>query len=217
MNIIDYLNFILPFVYVLVGICLIGALIAIIQLVITINKSLKPTLDDVQDMVQEIEPTIKKIDPIVSQVNPIMDRVTLTVDAANLEIMRLDGILEDVGNITNTAASAVSAVDKITNAPLNAIMDVSTMISGAFSGRANSPQTSQIAQDRASGAQTTTQQQSNQAQSQAQPPAQGTPSTSAPAQQKPAHAAPTESTPDQQKPAPSAQTTTSSQSETSAK
>ena len=148
MTLLDYVNFILPFVYVLVGICLVGVLVAIIQLVVTINKSLKPTLDNVQNMMEELEPTIKRIDPIVAQVNPMIDRVSLTVDAANLEIMRIDTILEDVGNITNTAASAVGAMDKITNAPLNAISGVASKITGAVTGRATSDESRDLADEK---------------------------------------------------------------------
>ena len=96
-------------------------------------------------MMEELEPTIKRIDPIVAQVNPMLDRVSLTVDAANLEIMRIDTILEDVGTITNSAASAVGAVDKITNAPLNIVSGVATKISGAISGEAASEESKNLA------------------------------------------------------------------------
>ena len=152
MTLLDYVNFVLPFVYVLVGICLVGVLVAIIQLILTVNKSLKPTLENVQNMVEELEPTIKRIDPIVAQVNPMIDRVSLTVDAANLEIMRIDTILEDVGNITTTAASAVGAVDKITNAPLNAISGVASKITGAVTGRATSDESKNLAEGKVQAA-----------------------------------------------------------------
>ena len=54
--------------------------------------------------------------------------MSLTVDAANLEIMRLDQILEDVGEITDSASNAVGAVETVTNAPMEIMNNVTSKV-----------------------------------------------------------------------------------------
>lgn len=50
------------------------------------------------------------------------------MDAANLEIMRLDQILEDVSDITNSASNAVGAVEAATNAPMEIMNNVTSKV-----------------------------------------------------------------------------------------
>jgi len=64
-----------------------------------------------------------------------VDRVQLTVDAANLEIMRVDQILEDVTQITDTLSTATVAVDKVAQAPVSAVENLSNRIRDAFKPR----------------------------------------------------------------------------------
>ena len=52
----------------------------------------------------------------------------MTVDAANLEIMRLDQILEDVSEITDSASNAVGAVETVTNAPMEIMNNVTSKV-----------------------------------------------------------------------------------------
>ena len=86
----------------IVLVCLAGviALIALAYLFVVLSKTIKeamfkvnPLLDNAQDLITDAKPLVKKADPM-------MDRITLTIDAANLEIMRVDQILEDVNTVT---------------------------------------------------------------------------------------------------------------------
>lgn len=47
--------------------------------------------------------------PAVGRVDPLVERLSLTVDAANLELMRVDQILEDVTQITDSVSKAAGA------------------------------------------------------------------------------------------------------------
>ena len=57
-----------------------------------------------------------------------MERITLTVDAANLEIMRVDQILEDVNTITGNVSKATESLDNITSLPLDALSNVTSRL-----------------------------------------------------------------------------------------
>lgn len=102
------------------------------------QKQLEPTLANVQEITEQVKPLIQKVDPLLAKADPLMDRVTLTVDAANLEIMRLDKILEDVGEITDTATSAVNAMDVVASTPLTMLTSASSKLRDAFKPKAAS-------------------------------------------------------------------------------
>lgn len=98
---------------ILLGILVIVAIWAVIEIAVTVRKA-RATVDDAQKVIKQAE--------------PLVDHVTLTVDAANLEIMRLDGILENVDEIAQAASSAADAVNKVTNAPVQ----IATSIADRF-------------------------------------------------------------------------------------
>lgn len=126
---------VLPVVFAVVGVALIWALV---ELVITLRRARKtvetveeqtlPILNDVKDMTESLKPAVDKVDPLV-------ERVSLAVDAANLEIMRLDGILENVDQMTKTASNATAAVDTVANAPLKLVNAATDKLRSAFSSK----------------------------------------------------------------------------------
>lgn len=146
------LSMALPAVFVVVGIVLIVLLIELYRAV----KSLRTTVDDVK---QQIEPTLEHVEyitrtlrPAIDKVDPLVDRVSLTLDAANLELMRVDQILEDVTAISDTASSAVAAVDSVANAPMNAVKSVSGKVRSVFRMKSISDETARLERQRAATA-----------------------------------------------------------------
>ena len=129
---------ILPIVFIVVGVALVWALVELI-------KVLRCTRTTVETMEAEITPILK-------DVRENTERVSLAVDAANLEIMRLDGILENVNEITETAASAANAVDAVANTPLRIVNTATEKLRDAFSGRKASDESACLAEARESGA-----------------------------------------------------------------
>lgn len=129
----DVFSIILPIIYTLFGL---GLIWFIVELVITIRKvrgealtvikDIKPTLDNVENIVTDIQPAIKKIDPL-------MDRVTLTIDSVNLEMIRVDEILETVTNITTNVNKTTNAIGNVTSAPADIITSVTSKIRNKIS------------------------------------------------------------------------------------
>ena len=113
---------------------------AIVWLVVELALTVRRTRSSVTRVVTQIEPTIANVEkisndiqPIIQKVDPLMERVSLTVDAANLEMMRVDEILEDVGNITGSVSKTVGAVDTVTSAPLDFVTSATKKIKKKFS------------------------------------------------------------------------------------
>lgn len=152
MEVGEVMGVVLPIVYVVVGIALVWF---VVELVLTVRK----TRSTVEDMKKQIDPTLesvqrmtKSLEPVVDKVDPLVDRVSLTVDAANLEIMRLDSILEDVGEITDSASSAVGAVETVTNAPMELMNNVTSRVRGAFKTKHASDESVKLGEAKAAAA-----------------------------------------------------------------
>lgn len=123
----------LPIVYVVVGIVLVWALVELIiflrktrKTVETMEEEIRPVISDVKEMTESLKPAIDKMDPLA-------ERVSLAVDAANLEIMRLDGILENVDAMATSAAGAANAVETVANTPMKLVNTAAEKLRGAFS------------------------------------------------------------------------------------
>lgn len=127
----DVFSIILTCVFIVVGLALIWF---VVELALTMRKvrgtvtELEPTLDNVEKMVTDLQPTIQKVDPL-------MDRVTLTVDSVNLELMRVDGILENISNITGGVSKTVDAVDSVTSAPIDIVTNMTKKVRSKFKPR----------------------------------------------------------------------------------
>ena len=113
---------------------------AIVWLVVELALTVRRARSSVTKVVSQIEPTIANVEkittdiqPIIQKADPLVERVSLTVDAANLEIMRVDEILEDVGNITGSVSKTVGAVDTVTSAPLDFVTSATKKIKKKFS------------------------------------------------------------------------------------
>lgn len=146
------INMILTVVFICVGIALIVFLIELVRTVRSarttidnVQKQLEPTLAHVEQITNEIKPAIAKVDPL-------MDRVSLTIDAANLEMMRVDQILEDVTAITDTASNAIEAVDNVANAPLELMNNVSSKVRKVLKPKAASDEAQMLEQQRVAAA-----------------------------------------------------------------
>ena len=102
----EIINTILPWLYALIGVCLIWLIIELVfavrrsrEAIKDAKKSLDSAVGDMNRVTNELMPALKKVDPL-------MDRVSLSVDAINLEILKLDEIVDDVKTMTSTASKA---------------------------------------------------------------------------------------------------------------
>lgn len=87
----------LPYLYALVAI---AAVYALVQIGLTAAS------------------TREKLDIVTSRVDPILEKADVTVDALNAELLRIDGIISDIEEVSGAAASATRAVESVANAPL---------------------------------------------------------------------------------------------------
>lgn len=140
MDFTEIANIALPIIYVIVGVVLIWLIIELVVVVRRtrhavddVQKQLTPTLEHMEKMTASLTPACEKVDPLV-------ERMSLTVDAANLEIMRIDQILEDVGQITDTASGAVDAIDTAANMPLELVNSVTKKVRRVFGSKNASEQ-----------------------------------------------------------------------------
>ena len=123
---------VLPVVFIVVGIALVWALVELIMFMRRTSKTIANIEDQVHPILADAKDITESLKPAVDRIDPLVERASLAVDAANLEIMRLDGILEDVNEITTTASQAVSAVDTVAQTPMRLVNDVSEKLRGAF-------------------------------------------------------------------------------------
>ena len=149
MDINGILTIILIIVFCLVGVALIFFLIELMKTL----KSAQKTIDDLGPTLKNVEEMTTNLQPTVAKADPMMDRVLLTLDSVNLEMMRVDKILEDVSEITDTAAGATAAVDTITNAPVKAVESMAAKMKSKFTPKSASDESAQLAEQRVAVAQ----------------------------------------------------------------
>ncbi|MDO4502414.1 MAG: DUF948 domain-containing protein [Coriobacteriia bacterium] len=144
LNLDTILEYALPIALVLLA-------VVAIWLVIEAALTMRSTRSAVNTMNEQLKPTLEKVDqataaliPAVEKMDPLMDRVNLSVDALNLELMRVDTILEETGEIAKNLNTASDAVANLANAPQDAITQVSDKVRKAFSPRAASNETKAI-------------------------------------------------------------------------
>lgn len=133
-------------------IAVIALIVFIVELIKTVRsahkfvddtqKKLKPTLDHVETISNDLKPAVAKVDPLV-------DRLQLTVDAANVELMRVDKILEDVGDVTDTASNTAKTIDSVTSMPQKLVQDATTRVRGIVQGKHSSDEARRLADAKA--------------------------------------------------------------------
>lgn len=124
----DVVNMILMIVYIVVGVALVWF---VVELALTIRKA-RGTVDDMQ---KQLEPTLANVQQLTDDAKPIVERLSLTVDAVNLELLRVDDILQDVGGIAGTASKAVNTVDNVASAPIDIVNSLTRRVRDRFTPR----------------------------------------------------------------------------------
>lgn len=122
----------LPWLYAVVGVVFLWLVIELALTVRRTRSSLKNMESKVDQVVKDVDEISTEILPAIQKVDPLMDRLSLTVDAANLEIMRLDEILEDVSTMTSVASKATKQIETVTNAPLELVNSVADKVRRRF-------------------------------------------------------------------------------------
>lgn len=106
-------------------------IVALVFLVIILYRA-SLTMKSVQSMAAEAE---KEVTPALAKVNPMVDKAELMLDTVNLEMLRVDAILEDVEQISDVAGKAATTVDAVTSAPADAVTSIVDRIRGSIGSK----------------------------------------------------------------------------------
>lgn len=136
---------ILSGIFACVGIALIITLIFVMRFVNQAQKTSKNLEEALMPSLANIEAITNDIKPLVSKTEPLLDRAHLTFDAVNLELMRLDQILEDASEISKTAARATNTLEAATQAPLTIVNSLSDKIKDLLTPAASSKEAQELA------------------------------------------------------------------------
>lgn len=138
----DILNILLPIIYIMVG-C------ALVWLLIELSLAVRKTKKVVVDLKDQLDPTLANVEKITTEIPPMMEHLQLTIDAANLEVLRVDEILSDVADMTNAANKAIGTVDAVANAPVELVNALASKIRGKFGGKDASSESIKLGESKA--------------------------------------------------------------------
>lgn len=124
----DFLNGFMPIGTAIIVVLAIAALAFLVLILYRASKTMK----SVQNMVEEAD---KEITPVMKKVDPMVDKAELMVDTLNLEMLRVDAILEDMEHVTNVAGNAANTVDTVTSAPVDAVTSIVGYIRGSLGNK----------------------------------------------------------------------------------
>lgn len=124
-------------------VCLVAAAVwAVVELALTIRRS-RSALGDLSESldatISEIRPVISKLDgmadelqPTAKELTPLVEKAQTAVDAVSLDLLRIDGILDDVSTVTGTGAAATTAV----SSAVESVADAASGVIGRMTGSA---------------------------------------------------------------------------------
>ena len=121
-----------PAVFAVVGIVLIWLILEFVATLRKLRSTVKTLVKDIEPTLEHVDTLTAQLEPVLAKADPLVDRLSLTVDAANLEIMRLDGILEDVNDITGSLTTAGESIDKVTKTPVRLVSTTVDQVRSVF-------------------------------------------------------------------------------------
>lgn len=74
-------------------------------------------------------------DDMDSRLVPLLEKADVTVDAANAELLRIDGIVTRVEDATNSASDAADTVRDVVNAPVELVSEIGVRLGRIFTRR----------------------------------------------------------------------------------
>ena len=124
----DFLTQAWPFA---AAVLVILGIVALVFLIVILYRA-SVTMKSVQNIAADAE---KEVAPALTKVNPMVDKAELMLDTVNLEMLRVDAILEDVEQITDVAGKAATTVDAVTSAPADAVTSIVDRIRGSIGSK----------------------------------------------------------------------------------
>lgn len=69
------------------------------------------------------------------RLTPLLEKADVTLDAVNAELLRLDGIVTQVEEVSGTVSSTTRVASEFIRSPVNKVAEVGSMLIGAFRTR----------------------------------------------------------------------------------
>lgn len=126
----------------------VAAVWAVVELALTLRRTRKDVgelAESVNDAIGELRPAISKLDaaadelvPASKRIEPILEKAATSVDLVNVDLVRIESILSDVGTVTDTGARASDAVTGAVDAVASGVAGVVGKVTGKGAGKASS-------------------------------------------------------------------------------
>lgn len=77
----------------------------------------------------------KLSDDLDNRLVPLLDKADVTIDAVNMELLRIDGIVTTVEDATGRASDAAETVRDVVNAPVELVGELGVRLGKILTGR----------------------------------------------------------------------------------
>lgn len=126
-------------------ILVVAAAWAVVELALTLRRT-RAAVSDLSDAVSETlaeaRPVIAKLDgaadelvPATKRIEPILEKASTSVDLLNVDLVRVESILSDVGSVTGTGARVSDAVSGAADAVASGVAGAVGKVAAAVAGR----------------------------------------------------------------------------------
>lgn len=124
----------------------VAAIWAVVELALVLRrtrKSVDELSESVTGVLDEVRPVITKLDgaadelvPASKRIEPILEKAATSVDLVNVDLVRIESILSDVGTVTGTSARASDAVTGAVDAVATGVATAVGKVAGKATGKA---------------------------------------------------------------------------------
>lgn len=100
------------------------AALALTGLAVWVSLELVRTLRSVRSLAERTD----------DRLPPLLDKASVTVDAVNAEVLRLDGIVTRMEEVSDSVSHATHAATEAVNVPIVAVSEIKTRLGRVISG-----------------------------------------------------------------------------------
>lgn len=108
-------------VVLVAAVALIGVAVWALRDAVATSRSVRRTSEEVRD-----------------RLVPLLDKADVTVDAVNVELLRIDGIITQFEDTSSRVSHASSTISDIVNAPVGLVSEAASRVRNAWKGRGRS-------------------------------------------------------------------------------
>lgn len=103
-----------------------------------LTESVNGTLDELRPVITKLDGAADELVPASKRIEPILEKAATSVDLVNVDLVRIESILSDVGTVTDTGARASNAVTGAVDAVASGVAGAVGRVAGKVAGGAKS-------------------------------------------------------------------------------